>query len=100
MTNSRSIHIVSAGVHFVELAADLGEQLKRDKREFRLSKKPSKRDLVRSEGNLLRTEEQYKLNSTGDFSYPEIHLKLDVTRLSPAKAAQQIVEAFDLETLR
>jgi len=60
-----------ADVFFVELEADLDERLERNKSEFRLSKKSSKRDISRSEKNLLNTESQYKMNIVGDFFYKE-----------------------------
>ena len=56
-----------ADVYFVELEADLDDRIERNKSEFRLSKKSSKRDISRSEKNLLKTESQYKMNTNGDF---------------------------------
>src|SRR3970040_2232346 len=56
-----------ANIYFVELEADLDERLERNKGEFRLLKKTSKRDTARSETHLLNTEKQYKMNSTDDF---------------------------------
>ena len=86
-----------ANVYFVELEADLGQRLERNKSEFRLSKKTSKRDTSRSEKNLLQTEEQYKMNTDGDFFYEENYLKINNTELLPEETAKRIVEAFGFE---
>ena len=86
-----------AEIYFVELEADLDERLERNKGEFRLSKKPSKRDTSRSEKNLLQTEENYQMNTNDDFFYQENYVKINNTNLSPEETANRIVEAFGFE---
>jgi hypothetical protein len=86
-----------ANVYFVELEANLNERLKRNKSEFRLSKKSSKRDLSRSEKNLLQTEKNYQMNTNGDFFYQENYIKIGNTNLSPEATARRIVDAFGFE---
>jgi len=86
-----------ANVYFVELEANLEQRLERNKGEFRLSKKSSKRDTSRSEKNLLQTEEQYKMNTDDNFFYKENYVKINNTELSPEETAQKIVEAFRFE---
>jgi cytidylate kinase len=86
-----------ADVYFVELEADLDERLERNKGEFRLSKKPSKRNTSRSEKNLLQTEENYQMNTNDDFFYQENYVKINNTDLSPEETANRIVEAFGFE---
>lgn len=88
-----------ADIYFVELEADLDERLERNKSEFRLSKKTSKRDTSRSEKNLLQTEEQYKMNTDDDFFYEENYVKINNTNLVPEETAQRIVDAFGLELI-
>lgn len=83
-----------AEVHFVELEAQQAERLKRNSTEFRLEHKPSKRDVARSEHNLLGADQRYKLNSTHDFFYPENYLNINNTSLSAAETAKMIVDAF------
>jgi len=83
-----------AGICFVELEADLDERLERNKSEFRLSKKSSKRDISRSEKNLLKTESQYKMNTDGEFFYQENYVKINSTKLSPEETAKQIAQRF------
>lgn len=79
-----------AEVFFVELAADLDERLRRNETEFRLAEKRPKRDIEQSRSNLLEAERTYKLNSNGDFFYPERHLYIDNTNLEPDVVARQI----------
>lgn len=88
-----------ATVHFVELEADLQERLRRNGSEFRLTQKPSKRDIERSTHNLLRDEETYRMNTAGDFFYPERHVKIDNTLLSAEVAARTIVDTIGLRTV-
>ena len=88
-----------ADVFFVELEADLDERLERNKSEFRLSKKSSKRDISRSEKNLLITENQYKMNTVGDFFYKENYVKVNNTDLSPEETAKRVVDAFGFELI-
>ena len=84
-------------VFYAELQADLDERLRRNVSEFRLQQKAPKRNLAQSEANLLQSEEKYRLN-TGEegFFYPDQHVKIDNTRLSPCETAQRIADAFGL----
>lgn len=81
---------------FVELEADLTERVQRNRTEFRLREKPSKRDVTRSEELLLRHEKEYQLNSREEFYYPNEYLRINNTHLSPDTVAQMIVEKFSL----
>ena len=83
-------------VCFAELEADLDERLRRNETEFRLAQKESKRDIEQSRKNLLRDEERYRMNSKGDFFYPDTHLKLDNAQLSAVDAARKIAAHFRL----
>ncbi|MGC7099130.1 hypothetical protein ACPZ19_31030 [Amycolatopsis lurida] len=89
--------IAGGPVSFVELEADLDERLRRNATEFRLERKPSKRDLAASREGLLRLE-RYAMNTDGrtcaearDLLDRHAHLKLDNTHLSPEAAADLIV---------
>ena len=84
-----------AEVYFVELAADLNSRLERNKSEFRLAKKSSKRDTDRSEKNLLNTDQRYRMNSEDDFFYPEHHIKIENSLLSPEETAQKVIARFE-----
>ncbi|MFL5386905.1 MAG: hypothetical protein ACJ8GN_30800 [Longimicrobiaceae bacterium] len=85
-----------AGIHFVELAASLEERLRRNETELRLAEKRPKRDLERSRRNLLALEESHRLNTEGDFFYPEHWLRIDNTHLAPEATARLIVDALRL----
>ena len=86
-----------AQVCYAELQADLDERLRRNVSEFRLQQKAPKRDLAQSEANLRQSEEKYRLN-TGEegFFYPNRHIKIDNTNLSPQETARLIDDAFGL----
>ena len=84
----------NADIYFVELEADLEERLHRNESEFRLEKKPSKRNIETSRANLIHHEENYQLNTNGDFFYTENYLKINNTNLSAEEAARKIVEKF------
>jgi len=85
-----------ARVSFVELAASLEERLRRNETALRLAEKRPKRDLEKSRANLLAAEEAYRLNTDGDFFYPERWLRIDNTHLAPDAVARQIADALHL----
>ena len=88
-----------SGIYFVELEADLQERLRRNETEFRLTQKPSKRNLEKSKRNLLDVEEEHTLNSKGDFFYQDNYVKIHNTDLSAAEAAQKIIDEFHFSTI-
>jgi hypothetical protein len=96
--------VESAGgrVSFVELYADLDERLVRNRTEFRLAEKRSKRDLEFSHGNVLDLEENYVMNTGGGPTVADPvlagrdYLRIDNTQLSAAHVAGRVVEAFGL----
>ncbi|MHA1911963.1 MAG: AAA family ATPase [Candidatus Kariarchaeaceae archaeon] len=84
-------------IYMVELEADLSVRLERNKGEERLQEKPSKRNVIRSEKNLLKFEEQYQLNSEGTFRYLEEfpnYLKVNTNDLSAKETAEKILSSF------
>lgn len=83
-------------VYYVELEADVGERLMRNKNPHRLAHKPTKRDLEFSERDLLKTMENHRLNSLeGEIDHPQ-YLRINNTKLDPVTVAQMIKEKFDL----
>jgi shikimate kinase len=86
-----------AEIYFVELEAELPERLKRNESEFRLSQKPSKRDVESSREKLLEDVQKYRLNSNEDFFYQDNYLKINNTDLSAQEAAEKIAETFKLK---
>ncbi|MCC5894244.1 MAG: AAA family ATPase [Alkalibacterium sp.] len=90
-------HFLNAegSVYFIELEADVSERLKRNTSEYRLKMKPSKRDTVFSNNELLQSMEKHRLNSyDGEVSIrlPEVnYLKLNNTQLTADETAESIV---------
>jgi hypothetical protein len=83
-------------VCFVELTASRSERLRRNASPSRLSAKASKRDIEASEARLLQHDEQYQLNTEGEFYYEDRYLKVDNTDLAPEVVAEMIVQRFSL----
>lgn len=88
-------------VYFVELVAQLDERLKRNSHEDRLAAKPSKRNLVLSEQDLITSNDNYRLKSnTGELDalFPKVQtLKIDTTYLSPESTAKMIIKQFNFK---
>ena len=85
-----------AEIYYVELEATLDERLRRNRTEHRLQEKPTKRNVEWSEKDLLKTAANHRLNSLpGEISF-ENYLRLDNTTLTPAEAADRIVDVFGI----
>jgi hypothetical protein len=84
---------------FVELCADLETRLARNESPLRMSAKPSKRDMRASRERLLAADDEYRLDSRGEFPFTD-HLRIDNTRLEPEVVAEQIARHFDLPLVR
>ncbi|MGP4066593.1 AAA family ATPase [Oceanobacillus sp. M65] len=85
-----------ATVYYVELEADLGERIQRNKSSNRLEHKPSKRNVEWSENELKRSLESYRLNSLeGEINFPN-YMKINNTNLSAEEVAELVKEKFDL----
>lgn len=78
-------------VVYVELHATQEERLRRNETEFRLSQKPTKRDVARSRELLLRHDAEYRLGSAGEFDGRADWLRIDNTALSPEEVAEQVI---------
>lgn len=89
-----------AGIHFVELFASQEERLRRNRTELRLTEKPSKRDVEASERRLLETDRRFRLNTDGDFFYPERHIRIDNTERTASDVAEEIVKRLGLPLSR
>jgi len=71
----------------------------RNESPFRLEHNPFKRDLPASRARLLQDDATYRHNSAGDFFYPDQHLRIDNTNLTPVDVAWHIVRGRGLPTL-
>jgi hypothetical protein len=83
-------------VVFVELEATQAFRLRRNETEFRLAEKPFMRDPEVSRARLLSFDEKYQLNSGGMCDARPDWLRLEITDMEPAEAAERIVTRFDL----
>lgn len=83
---------------FVELRADLGTRLARNRTEERLLHKASKRDVEWSDGNLRQMDAEWQMTSAagphvaGDLLSRHPHLVLDTVGVPPAATAATIIE--------
>jgi len=85
----------NADICFVELEATQEARLARNETPLRLAEKKTKRDVENSRRHLIYAD-RYRLNTRGDFFYPERHLKIDNTNLSADVVAEQVIEHFQL----
>ncbi|GIP46793.1 hypothetical protein D3C76_63010 [compost metagenome] len=83
-------------VFYVELEADLEERLIRNRDPHRLLHKASKRNLARSERDLLQTMEKHRLNSLDGEIGEANYIKINNTACSPDEVARIIQERFQL----
>ena len=84
--------------YVVELEASVEERLKRNKTENRLKCKPSKRDLIWSENDLLRSNIVHKLNSEPGEAKNifDKYIKINNERIEAKEVAKSIKERFNL----
>ena len=82
---------------FVELSADLDTRLARNETPHRMERKASKRDVTWSRADILRSDQQYKLNSDEGETWFENHLKIDNTNLDPDEVADRVISTYDLK---
>lgn len=83
-------------VCFVELEAELGERIERNKSPHRLAHKPTKRNVENSERELKRSMDRYRLNSYEGEIQRERYLRINNTRLTPDEVAETIQRHFNL----
>lgn len=90
----------NAEIYIVELEADLGERLKRNKTENRLTNKASKRDLEWSEKDLLKSATKYRLNSRQNEIKEYNYIRINNTNISAEDVAKMIKERFNFPDRR
>ncbi|MFC4809091.1 shikimate kinase [Paenibacillus sp. GCM10023250] len=92
----RIVEEAGGEMFFVELEAALASRLARNRTPNRLAHKPTKRDVAKSEQELLRSLDLYRLNSNpGEIVRPN-YLRIDNTGLSPEETAFAIRSHFGL----
>ncbi|MGC4081559.1 MAG: AAA family ATPase [Vicinamibacterales bacterium] len=80
-----------------ELYASQDERLRRNETPLRLAEKRALRDTRVSRAFLLDADRRHRLNTQGVFAYPDRHLKIENTNLSPEMAARHVVRQFGLQ---
>lgn len=82
-------------VLIVELESELETRLVRNIHPARLAAKPSKRNLEESREGLLRSHENYRLNSNGEELQKKLkdirYLRINNTEMEPAEVAELIL---------
>lgn len=90
-----SVTKYGGSTYYAELEAEMDERLVRNRTENRLYHKKMK-DSEKTEAFIVQAQARYRMNSNGDFPYPDQHIKISNTSLSAVGAAKQIVQAFRL----
>lgn len=85
-----------ADIYFVELEADLGERLARNKTSNRLEHKPTKRDTTSSEKEMVKSNKIYRLNSDVDEIQAKNYLRINNTGIPADRIAGVIKGHFGL----
>jgi predicted kinase len=85
-----------AEIYYVELEADVEERIKRNKSEHRLNHKPTKRNIEKSEKDLLGSVSEHRLNSEEGEIKEKNYLRINNTNLDPVTVALKIKEKFNL----
>jgi hypothetical protein len=86
----------NAGIYIAELAAPQEIRLRRNKTENRLRNKASKRDIEKSDKNLIDTDKICRfVSDDGEIPF-ENYIKIDNTDLAPEAAAKMIKDRFSL----
>lgn len=83
-----------ATVYFMELEANVNERIERNKSPHRLSHKPTKRNINKSEKDLRDSMNKFRLNSKNGEIMRENYIRIDNTNLSPSDVASMIKEKF------
>jgi len=83
-------------VYFVELEAELSVRLDRNKSPHRLEHKPSKRNITWSENDLVKSMDQYRLNSFEGEIKKENYMRINNTEMSAEDVAKKIKESFKI----
>jgi hypothetical protein len=93
---TKPVRTAGGRLDFVELYADQATRLAREGTALRLEHKRSKRDLEATRRRLLEDDAAHQLSTSDDFVYPDQHLRLDNSRLTPAEAASRIAQHLQL----
>jgi hypothetical protein len=97
MQKTASLFKATGGkVFFVELLAALETRISREGTPFRLQLKPSQRNVEAARARQIEIDAKYRMNTGGTLPLAYPHLVLDTERMTPAAAAKEIANAFQL----
>jgi len=85
-----------AEIYFVELEADLGRRVERNKTPNRLLHKPSKRDIEQCEKRMIAAQDKYRMNSNEGEITENNYIRIDSTNLSAEETAALIKKTFKI----
>lgn len=85
-----------ADVYLVELEADYEERIRRNRTEHRMIHKPTKRNIERSERDLINTHENHRLNSYPGEIKKQNYIRINNTNIEPDDVANLIIKEFGL----
>lgn len=88
-----------ANTYIVELEADVNVRIERNKTQFRLEEKPTKRNIEWSQNDLINGMKKYRLNSLPGEVKHKNYLKINNSDLDPDTVADQIIEYFKLQNV-
>jgi hypothetical protein len=91
---TRRFKEVNAEIYYAELTASQEIRLLRNNTENRLLHKASKRNIEKSNENLINIEEKYRFESNDGEIYFENYIKIDNSNISPDVVARMIKERF------
>jgi AAA domain len=87
-------------IYFVELQAEVERRLKRNVTENRLAHKPTKRNIVLSEADLLRSMKTGRLQSREGEIDEENYLRIQTDELTASETADKIIHYFELNKVQ
>lgn len=84
-------------IYYVELEADMEERLERNKSPHRLLHKPTKRNIERSERDLINTMQTRRLNTYEGEIDKKNYIKINNAKISAEEAAKMIKDRFQFQ---
>ena len=81
---------------YTKLVLEQAKRLRRNATPLRMTEKRPQRNTAGSRQFLIEADTRYRMNTDGDFCYPDRHLRVDNTTLEPEEVARQVVNHFGL----
>lgn len=84
-----------ADIFFVELEANIEKRIERNKTPHRLNHKPTKRNIARSENDLIKWLNRHRLNSKDGEIKHKNYIRIDNTNINAKEVAKIIKNKFN-----